>query len=223
MRSRSISLHCGENSLMSEAAIVNASPIIYLSRTRYLDLLQLAAPEISIPRQVAEEIQARGSEDPAARAIAQTPWIRVVDVPKVPEKVLAWDLGPGDCGHRLGAGTPGLLGRHRRFGGAKMRGNAGDSTPRNARHSSSRPARGLDPRGTLRLGNLAHGWYVPFSEAHGSGAGGNRGMRKSRRERTVRGGSTGRQIGASRPGSSQRGWHFLSTTSSLGSSTESGS
>lgn len=81
---------------MSEAAIVNASPVIYLSRTRYLDLLQLAAPEISIPQQVAEEIQARGPEDPAARAITETPWIREVDVPKVPAEVLAWDLGPGE-------------------------------------------------------------------------------------------------------------------------------
>lgn len=81
---------------MSEAAIVNASPVIYLSRTRYLDLLQLAAPEVAIPHPVAKEIQARGSADPAARAIAETPWLQEVDSPQVPAEVLAWDLGPGE-------------------------------------------------------------------------------------------------------------------------------
>lgn len=34
---------------MSEPAICNASPLIYLARTNLLHLLQLAAPEVLVP------------------------------------------------------------------------------------------------------------------------------------------------------------------------------
>jgi predicted nucleic acid-binding protein len=80
---------------MSEA-VVNASPLIYLARTQYLDLLQLAAPVVLVPQPVAAEIEARGAADPAARALAETPWLRRIDGTAVPEEVLAWDLGSGE-------------------------------------------------------------------------------------------------------------------------------
>jgi hypothetical protein len=38
---------------MSEMAIVNASPLIFLARTQFLPLLQLAAPEVLVPTAVA--------------------------------------------------------------------------------------------------------------------------------------------------------------------------
>jgi predicted nucleic acid-binding protein len=81
---------------MSEMAVANASPLIYLARTKLLHLLQLAAPEVLIPEMVAAEIQARGSSDPAARALAETPWLRQVEAPRIPKEVLVWDLGPGE-------------------------------------------------------------------------------------------------------------------------------
>jgi predicted nucleic acid-binding protein len=81
---------------MSESAVVNASPLIYLARSPFLHLLQLAAPEVLVPQAVAAEILARGSSDPAARALAETPWLRQVETPAFPEEVLAWDLGPGE-------------------------------------------------------------------------------------------------------------------------------
>jgi predicted nucleic acid-binding protein len=81
---------------MSETAVVNASPVIYLARTGYLHLLQLAAPEVLIPAPVAAEIAARGSTDPTARALAESSWLRQVEVPHIPEEILAWDLGPGE-------------------------------------------------------------------------------------------------------------------------------
>lgn len=81
---------------MSETAIVNASPLIYLARTKFLHLLKLAAPEILIPRSVAAEVAARGPSDPAARALSETPWLRQVETIGIPEEVLAWDLGPGE-------------------------------------------------------------------------------------------------------------------------------
>ena len=81
---------------MSEQAVVNASPVIYLARTAYLHLLQLAAPEVLIPRAVAIEIKARGPSDPAARALADNPWLHQVEESRIPEEVLVWDLGPGE-------------------------------------------------------------------------------------------------------------------------------
>jgi len=81
---------------MSETAVVNASPLIYLARSKFLHLLQLAAPEVLVPRSVAAEVVARGPSDPAARALAETSWLRQVEAISIPEAVVAWDLGPGE-------------------------------------------------------------------------------------------------------------------------------
>ena len=81
---------------MSKSAVVNASPLIYLARTQFIHLLQLAAPEVLVPRTVVAEIEARGSSDPAARALAETPWLRQVETPPLSEEILVWDLGPGE-------------------------------------------------------------------------------------------------------------------------------
>lgn len=45
---------------------------------------------------VADEIRRRGSDDVTARALNETEWLRVVDVPEVPSEIQAWDLGPGE-------------------------------------------------------------------------------------------------------------------------------
>jgi hypothetical protein len=58
---------------MSEMAIVNASPLIFLARTQFLPLLQLAAPEVLVPTAVAGEIKARGTVDPASASDSGTP------------------------------------------------------------------------------------------------------------------------------------------------------
>ena len=81
---------------MAETAVANASPIIYLARSHYFDLLHVAATEVMVPTAVADEILIRGQEDPAARALIETPWIRTVETLQVPQSVLAWDLGPGE-------------------------------------------------------------------------------------------------------------------------------
>lgn len=49
-----------------------------------------------VPAAVAEEIQRRGPQDPAARAIATTPWLKVVPTPMPTDSVRAWDLGQGE-------------------------------------------------------------------------------------------------------------------------------
>lgn len=81
---------------MAERPAVNASPLIYLAGTDHFSFLQLAGPEIVVPRSVAEEIRAGGAVDAAARALESMPWLTVVEVPSVPAVIQAWDLGDGE-------------------------------------------------------------------------------------------------------------------------------
>jgi predicted nucleic acid-binding protein len=81
---------------VAEKAAVNASPLVFLTRGGYLDLLRLAADEIVVPAAVAEEIQRRGPADLTARTIADTDWLVVVTTPTIPPFIQAWDLGEGE-------------------------------------------------------------------------------------------------------------------------------
>lgn len=81
---------------MVERPAVNASPMIFLARAGLIDLLQLIAPTIVIPAAVANEIQRRGSGDVAARSLADTEWIEIIETPPVPARIQSWDLGSGE-------------------------------------------------------------------------------------------------------------------------------
>lgn len=81
---------------MADAAVVNASPLICLSRAGLGDLLRQAAATVVVPTSVAREILARGSRDAAADMIANTSWLKQMDDPAIPPSVLAWDLGSGE-------------------------------------------------------------------------------------------------------------------------------
>ena len=81
---------------MAEPAVVNASPLIFLSRAGLIDLLKVASAEIIVPEIVAAEINVRGKNDPAAQAIANTAWLTVTQTPPVPPAIQAWGLGPGE-------------------------------------------------------------------------------------------------------------------------------
>ena len=78
------------------SAVINASPLIFLSRGGYLDLLRQFAERILVPAPVAEEIRMKGPDDVTARALSETPWIEVVPIPRVPEEVIEWGLGTGE-------------------------------------------------------------------------------------------------------------------------------
>jgi predicted nucleic acid-binding protein len=81
---------------LAEAAVVNASPLIYLTETQQLELLRLAAEKVLVPSAVADEVRRWGEDDPAVRALTATPWLKIVDTPPVPASVQAWNLGPGE-------------------------------------------------------------------------------------------------------------------------------
>ncbi len=81
---------------MPESAIVNSSPLIFLSRVGLLDFLRLVAQEVWVPEAVAYEIGRRGSADVTARALVNTPWLQTVSVPAIPMAIQSWALGPGE-------------------------------------------------------------------------------------------------------------------------------
>jgi len=84
--------------LISEATkpAINTSPLIFLTKGGYLDLLQIVSPEIIVPQAVETEIQAYGETDITATAIAKTSWLVVTETPPVPAIIQAWDLGAGE-------------------------------------------------------------------------------------------------------------------------------
>jgi predicted nucleic acid-binding protein len=98
---------------MADQAVVNASPLICLSRAGLLDLLRQAAQTIIVPAAVAREILARGPRDVTANAVATSTWMKQADDIPIPPNVLAWDLGDGESSVLAWAlahpGTPAII------------------------------------------------------------------------------------------------------------------
>ncbi len=81
---------------MADKAIINASPLIFLSRSHHLDLLQAFVKEVWVPEPVATEILHRGQQDITARAIEQTAWLITQPVASIPTIITEWRLGGGE-------------------------------------------------------------------------------------------------------------------------------
>jgi predicted nucleic acid-binding protein len=82
---------------LADVAVVNASPLIYLTGAGQLDLLRLAGNQIVIPRAVVDEVGRWGADNLVARALDQTAWLETVPNPPVPTSIQAWDLGAGEA------------------------------------------------------------------------------------------------------------------------------
>lgn len=88
--------------------VVNASPLIFLSKGDVLDLLRLEGQRVRVPHPVAEEILQRGADDVTARALDTTPWLDVVEAPIPLSAIQAWGLGAGESAVlTLAAASPG--------------------------------------------------------------------------------------------------------------------
>ena len=81
---------------MAKTVIINASPLIFLSRSGHLSLLKTFADEVWVPEPVATEIQQRGPNDISAQAIRDTDWLVVKPVSAIPIAVAEWRLGAGE-------------------------------------------------------------------------------------------------------------------------------
>jgi len=76
--------------------VVNASPLIILAKTGFLDLLRLGGNPVLVPLAVVQEVQQRGQGDPAVQALAQTPWLSVVHPGPAPPLLQPFHLHPGE-------------------------------------------------------------------------------------------------------------------------------
>lgn len=81
---------------MSDIAIINASPLIFLSRGHHIDLLKGFADEIWVPQPVAHEIQQRGESDVSVQTIENTDWLITKPVLTIPKVITEWRLGDGE-------------------------------------------------------------------------------------------------------------------------------
>ncbi|MBL1276060.1 MAG: DUF3368 domain-containing protein [Ectothiorhodospiraceae bacterium] len=81
---------------MTDKVIINASPLIFLSRSHHLTLLKSFADEVWVPEPVAEEILQRGQQDITAQAIKKTAWLITQPVEHTPISILEWRLGVGE-------------------------------------------------------------------------------------------------------------------------------
>lgn len=81
---------------MTERAVVNASPLIFLAKAGMIHFLQQAALHIQVPAAVVEEISRRGKGDVTARTLAGASWLITVDAPAIPSLIQTWDLGSGE-------------------------------------------------------------------------------------------------------------------------------
>ncbi|MBV5272629.1 MAG: DUF3368 domain-containing protein [Lamprocystis purpurea] len=82
---------------MLDRIVVNASPVIFLSRVGGLTWLgDLAIGGVEIPRGVVQEITVGEDGQGIIDAMQATPRIRLVDDCAVPLVIAAWDLGKGE-------------------------------------------------------------------------------------------------------------------------------
>ncbi len=81
---------------MTDAWVINASPIILYGRIGRLDLLEHLAPSVIVPATVIEEIRKGVHKDNTAKqSIAWAKQYKYPDI-EIPSSVERWDLGQGE-------------------------------------------------------------------------------------------------------------------------------
>ena len=88
-------MRSSKKSLVAERWVINASPVIALSRVGQVELLVRLPRQSVIPRSVADELLRAPEDDPARRAIAGGIF-KIVETLAPPAQILAWDLGHGE-------------------------------------------------------------------------------------------------------------------------------
>lgn len=79
---------------MADRIVVNASPLIVLSRAGRIDLLTLVGTPVHVPESVGREVRAHSDE--AARVLETVTWLHAVPDAGMMPRVRGWDLGAGE-------------------------------------------------------------------------------------------------------------------------------
>ena len=81
---------------MAEVGVVNASPLIFLSRGGHLPLLRTVAAQVWVPRAVADELRVRGADDVTVLQLTSHPWLVIRETAAISPTIMQWGLGPGE-------------------------------------------------------------------------------------------------------------------------------
>lgn len=81
---------------MAKSWVVNASPIISLTKIDRIDLLNKLCDEMIVPQGVADEISLGGYTDSATNWIYQSGKAFIQPAPMIDPKIANWDLGMGE-------------------------------------------------------------------------------------------------------------------------------
>ena len=73
---------------MAEVCVVNASPLIFLSRGGHLPLLRSVAAQVWVPHAVAEELRVRGAEDVTASQLTSCPWLAIRETAEISPTIM---------------------------------------------------------------------------------------------------------------------------------------
>ncbi|HEX3129086.1 MAG TPA: DUF3368 domain-containing protein, partial [Thermoanaerobaculia bacterium] len=76
--------------------IVDASPLIYLSRAGYLSLLQVLGSRLLIPDAVFREVLAKGENDAVVQTVRAASWLTRLPAAPLSPRVAVWRLGAGE-------------------------------------------------------------------------------------------------------------------------------
>jgi predicted nucleic acid-binding protein len=81
---------------VAKPPVINASPLIVLTRGGHPEVLRAAGERIVVPLSVATEIRQRGADDPTVRLLAEAGWLEVVPAGPLPEQIADLRLDPGE-------------------------------------------------------------------------------------------------------------------------------
>lgn len=81
---------------MAELPAINTSPLIFLTKGGFVDLLGFLSPSIIVPSALAAEVREYRETDVTALALKNTDWLIVQQTPPVPNVIQNWDLGLGE-------------------------------------------------------------------------------------------------------------------------------
>ena len=72
---------------MISGRVVNASPLIFLTKVGLLEVLQEPGVPVLVPDVVLAEVGGQDPDDPAVRAVRQSRWMQVVPTPTSPDVI----------------------------------------------------------------------------------------------------------------------------------------
>ena len=81
---------------MPTLRIVNASPLILLTKVGRIDLLNAEGVDVVVPMPVLQEVSSLDPSDPVVRAIYDAGWSVVMPLAPVPASVSPWRLDSGE-------------------------------------------------------------------------------------------------------------------------------